>query len=849
MNAHQPLFGDPVLTADRDEMKRFVATAFARCGGLTGWVALRAFAHEGGRPAENRWAPFDAGLVDYAASVATGVAGLRGAQRAVFSPPVCIFGDMMQTNPKGVDHRVATAANVVCGPCLAVEIDERPSGSLALLEGVLGPATIVVESGGRWGSSALIDNVSTEPKLHAYWRLGRPAVGAEALGELRLARALACRLVDGDATAVSVAHPMRWPGSWHTKNADAPVLCRVVGGDAARDVELGWCVSELRAAVAAAGLDEGGLGSAARAGRMGFKTPVEWGRADLDVAAALMPNEDLGWAEWSKVGMAMFDASHGSVDGLEAFHAWSEKSEKYDADGVDERWSHWRVSPPTELSAGTLLHRIHKEDPHFMVARDVADLWFEEPPVEKKIDLNAFDERESGSVFEGENEAVTAAIQEFAGGESTSQISDVSAPIYVRELNTRHAFVMNRGQAVVVNFETSGDVTFSNAASFFARYANRLLPGKKATPVGEAWFAHEKRREYVGGVEFDPRGVGAGVLNLWQGLPPLRGSDAAGMAGCALIVRHIRDVVCSGDDAAFAYLMGWLAHMVQRPGEKPGVAVVLRGKKGTGKDTLGEVVREMLGHYYMHAASSGVLMGRFNGHLAARLLLHVEEVAWEGSKRAEGVLKSLVTAPVMSIESKGVNAVLMRSALRILMTSNEDYVVPATADERRWFVLDVSDAHRRDAVWFGALRAEMEGNGPACLRRVLAEWPLDGFDVRDVPHTEALGQQQEESLAGFDRFWGELLEEGTAFEGWADGPVSVPRDTLRFAYEAWERKRGSRQVDTPEAVGRRLADFTGVPADKLSHRPRIDGKPGPRHYALPSLESCRGSWKERFSGK
>ena len=817
MNAHQPLFGDPVLVTDRDEMKRFVATAFARCGGVTGWVALRAFAHEGGRPAENRWAPFDPGLVDYAASVATSVAGFRGAARAVFSPPVCIFAD----------QSAASAANVICGPCVAVELDERPSASLMLLEGVLGSATIVVASGGVWEG---------EPKLHAYWRLGRPAVGAEALGSLRLARALACRLVDGDATAVSVAHPMRWPGSWHTKNPDAPVLCRIVGGDAGRDVELGWCVAELRAAVAAAGLDEGGLGSAARAGRMGFKTLVEWGRADLDVAAALMPNDDLGWAEWSKVGMALFDASHGSVDGLEAFHAWSEKSEKYDADGVDERWSHWRVSPPTELSGGTLLHRIRKEDPHFMVARDVADLWFEEPRPEKKIDLNQL-----GGAFGGDDEEVA---------ETDIPISDdAGAPVYVRELNTRHAFVMNRGQAVVVNFETSGDVTFSNSASFFARYANRLLPGKKATPIGEAWFAHEKRREYVGGVEFDPRGVGVGVLNLWQGLPPLRGSDAAGAAGCELIVRHIREVVCSGDDVAFTYLMGWLAHMVQRPGEKPGVAVVLRGKKGTGKDTLGEVVREMLGHYYMHAASSGVLMGRFNGHLAARLLLHVEEVAWEGSKRAEGVLKSLVTAPVMSIESKGVNAVLMRSALRILMTSNEDYVVPATADERRWFVLDVSDAHRRDAAWFGALRGEMEGDGPACLRRVLAEWPLEGFDVRDVPHTEALGQQQEESLSGFDRFWGELLEEGTAFEGWAGNPVDVERDLVRSSYEAWERKhRTQERPDTPQAIGRKLVDFTGVPRDKLSHRPWTKNGTRPRLYALPSLADCREMWLKRFGG-
>ena len=41
------------------------------------------------------------------------------------------------------------------------------------------------------------------------------------------------------------------------------------------------------------------------------------------------------------------------------------------------------------------------------------------------------------------------------------------------------------------------------------------------------------------------------------------------------------------------------------------------------------------------------------------------------------------------IEFKGVNAIRMRNFVRVLMSSNEGWVVPAGMDERRFCVLDV----------------------------------------------------------------------------------------------------------------------------------------------------------------
>jgi putative DNA primase/helicase len=74
------------------------------------------------------------------------------------------------------------------------------------------------------------------------------------------------------------------------------------------------------------------------------------------VAAALefIPNEDLSWDEWNRIGMAVWRATEGA--GEDAFHGWSRKSDKYDEAATQVRWDHFETSPPTQIGAGTIFH-------------------------------------------------------------------------------------------------------------------------------------------------------------------------------------------------------------------------------------------------------------------------------------------------------------------------------------------------------------------------------------------------------------------------------------------------------------------------------------------------------------
>ena len=371
-----------VLQADAEQISLFFNIIFKKCQS-EGWFVLRGFEHEreGRPPVINEWIPFNREIVKRTTALATYVANLTGAERAVFSPPVAIFGDLM--NKRGT-NRSGGEDNVICAPAIAVELDSNPQAALDTLTNILGEPTLIVASGGTWEG---------KPKLHAYWRLGEPARTAEERALLRQARYAAARIAGGDRTGVALSHPMRMPGSWHTKGA--PALCKIIGGDHAREIKLSWAVAELEKAAEAAGIDLDRRYSADRAASEGFKTETAWSPEDLMAAAELIPNDEtVEWDAWSNTLMAFYDASHGSADGLEAAIHWSEKNPKGDAEATTYKWDHIHRYPPKDISAGTLVKLARAVDPDFLPGKVKPEDWFEDEsaPLFPDVELNSFQE-------------------------------------------------------------------------------------------------------------------------------------------------------------------------------------------------------------------------------------------------------------------------------------------------------------------------------------------------------------------------------------------------------------------------------------------------------------------------
>lgn len=314
----------------------------------------------------------------------------------------------------------------------------------------------------------------------------------------------------------------------------------------------------------------------------------------------------------------------------------------------------------------------------------------------------------------------------------------------------------------------------------------------------------EANRKQV--IKFDPSTTeDDGDYNLWQGFPV----EGVTVAHCPdypdTFKQYVTEALAPNEPEAAEYLINWLAHLIQKPWSKPGVAVAVNSrKKGTGKSILGEIMRRLCGRHYMRIASSKQLLGQFTGHLSDKVFVNAEESCFVGDQKANDALKSLITSETQYVESKNKDAYEVDSYTRLYITSNHAHFVQASADERRFLILNNDESkHHQDTTFFSRVALVDLETGQAhadrarALFKFLLNRDISEFDVRKVPETEEMRAQKELSLTPIEAFVRAVMQghytnnliDPQPFEYWFDeqqGEVWFKKDCMHERFKAFQ---------------------------------------------------------------
>lgn len=383
----------------------------------------------------------------------------------------------------------------------------------------------------------------------------------------------------------------------------------------------------------------------------------------------------------------------------------------------------------------------------------------------------------------------------------------------------------------------------------------------KFAPMGHWWLQHPQRNQsrtlvFVPNQKVDPKEA----YNLWQGFA------VDGKPGdCSLLLDHIEHNVCASNAVHFDYLMNWMARAVQQPASPGETAIVMRGSMGVGKSFLAQVFGYLWGPHYMMVSNSAHIVGNFNGHLQDVCFLFADEAFFAGDKRHRSVLRALITDPQMPVESKGVDVEIRPNYLHIWMASNDEWVIPAGEDERRYLILDVSKRKHQDSAYFGEIRKQLESKdekgkpsnaGYSAFLHVLLSRDISNFDVRSVPKTTALQQQKDFSLGTEAEWWQNKLIEGRILKTQDSWERAIPKDYLVDDFVSYVKRFNATARGSETRLGHMLKSFVptlGTSQKTVSLKEwvgdgiSIDGPPRRvYHYEFPSLADCRTAWDERF---
>jgi hypothetical protein len=452
------------------------------------------------------------------------------------------------------------------------------------------------------------------------------------------------------------------------------------------------------------------------------------------------------------------------------------------------------------------------------------------------------------------------------------QAAKTEAEQLLAELNRDNQVVLDGARTRVLRFEevehdAGGEhyvyrvPTFLRFEDFRNLHLNRhIMVGNRSVDVGSWWLGHPQRLQYPG-IIFKPNGehIINGKLNLWRGwgVTPRRGD-------WGLLREHIFEVLAARDNDVDAYIINWMAWAVQHADEQPEAALVFIGERGTGRGTLGKALCKLFGpQHACHISSPAHLTGRFNAHLRQCSFLFADEAYAPDDKSAEGQLKRLITEPTLDIEPKGRDVMTEPNRLHVMFASNEDWVIPAGAHERRFVVQEVANTHRQDASWFAPIYEQLRTGGYEAMLFDLFERDLGDWHPRVIVRTAALAEQQERSLSPLDTWWLELLQTG----------VLAGADPLKPDHARSNRYEEEKEVGTDGYGGKRTRTVwrDGLYDQARRISPKLKGTSdtllgrylskqgckggsddcwvcGRRGWRFPPLAECRTRWLARFPG-
>jgi hypothetical protein len=217
-------------------------------------------------------------------------------------------------------------------------------------------------------------------------------------------------------------------------------------------------------------------------------------------------------------------------------------------------------------------------------------------------------------------------------------------------------------------------------------------------------------------------------FNLFAGLH----EEPCPSGSCDLFRELIFSVWADGDQEVGEWLWEYFLHLVARPGERIRTSIAIRGSQGAGKSIVFDMLREIFRDMLLVVDNQNLVLGAFNESLVGKLAVVCEEAAFAGDRAAFQKMKNLITGATIHINAKHKAPISVANFARIFLISNEEHFLHLEPGDRRYTVVEVSDAWKStdkyQQMW------DQWVNGGA--RRFV--WEAGNHQFRMIPGTQTL---------------------------------------------------------------------------------------------------------------
>tara|TARA_R100000655_G_scaffold109684_2_gene164938 strand:+ start:2953 stop:5178 length:2226 start_codon:yes stop_codon:yes gene_type:complete len=320
--------------------------------------------------------------------------------------------------------------------------------------------------------------------------------------------------------------------------------------------------------------------------------------------------------------------------------------------------------------------------------------------------------------------------------------------------NENH-FIVKRPLSFCIEY--GDDISCYNRADFSAlveedEYQVCLKDGTiENRNVFKKWLKDKNKRSYER-IDFIPsfQETNSRVYNTFKGFN-FEGKNIVNTDAIERFEAHIRLLV-DHEEESFIYLRNYIAHLFQKPDERPNIAIVIKSGQGVGKDLLIDFIGNILGKDMIYrTAKLDEIFEKFNGSLKNKLLLQLNEVSGTDGFSKKENLKDLITTNEININEKNLKPYTLTNYLRLFIFSNNLIPIEIPHDDRRYCVF--KSGRKEARPYYNQLVKDSKDD--TALESIFTHFKnidISNFDLNKRPETSAYKEMKEAAINPLFKF-------------------------------------------------------------------------------------------------